>query len=252
MKKLLAILLCLCSLFVFASCGNKEYELPWDHFCYTAEENSSVVELEGKDKNYIIDLLNDAKWTNDLAKCPADYKFYTKKQEVGYNAESGVFNDYTGKKSTTLSEVNRVRVNDILGVSKMESVDIFANKISIYDENNINDKLSEILTLLCMNNGGMILFEDYSTFAEYGLQLDFNEEFFETKNLLVFVTTACSSDDMEYQKIKVSDGKLYPHYLRNYIPEGDPVTDDFILLAYYAEIDKSADYEIGTIIYEYR
>ena len=114
MKKHLAFLLVLLTLIPLAGCAEQTYELAWDGFCYTAEAQEQPVELDPKDKNYIIGILNDAAWVNDLAKCPADFVFVTQKQRVNYNCECGVFNDITRGRSTTVSEEQRVTINNIL------------------------------------------------------------------------------------------------------------------------------------------
>lgn len=114
MKKYLAFLLVLLSLLPLWGCGGRTYALAWDGFCYTAEEHEQPVELDPKDKNYIIDILNDATWVNDLARCPADFVFVTQKQRVNYNCECGVFNDITRGLSATVSEEQRVTINNIL------------------------------------------------------------------------------------------------------------------------------------------
>ncbi len=114
MKKHLAFLFVFLSLLPLYGCAERTYELAWDGFCYTAETYEQPVELDPKDKNYIIDILNNATWVNDLAKCPADFVFVTQRQRVNYNCESGVFNDITSTRSTTVSEADRLKINTIL------------------------------------------------------------------------------------------------------------------------------------------
>lgn len=114
MKKYLAFFLALLALIPLSGCIKPTYELAWDGFCYTAEEHEQPVELDPKDKNYIIDILNDAAWINGLAKCPPDFVFVTQKQRVNYNCECGVFNDITRGKSTTVSDEQRIAINTIL------------------------------------------------------------------------------------------------------------------------------------------
>jgi hypothetical protein len=92
----------------------RTYELAWDCFCYSAEIYEQPVELDSKDKNYIVDILNNATWVNDLAKCPPDFVFVTQKQRVNYNCECGAFNDVTTGRSTTVSEDRRTAINAIL------------------------------------------------------------------------------------------------------------------------------------------
>ena len=91
----------------------KKYVLPWDRFCYSAVDGS-VIELEPAQKKFIIDLLNNGDWYDDLAKCPSDVKFYTQNQEIGYCAEEGIFNDFTSGNSLKISEENKVIVNEYL------------------------------------------------------------------------------------------------------------------------------------------
>lgn len=96
------------------------------------------------------------------------------------------------------------------------------------------------------------LFTDYESFAEEKLPLDYTEGYFENNDLLVFTTHCCSSDEMEFGEILEFEGKLYPLFYRNYLPDGAAVTTDFIALAYYAEIPKSEGYSLGKVIFRYR
>ena len=115
MKKLIVLILLSSLMLSLCSCGIKLYKLPWDDFCYSATDGS-VIELELKEKQFIIDLLNEGKWQWDIAKCPADVNFYTQSQTIGYNMECGVFNDFTLKRSLHLSEDDRITVNSYLSL----------------------------------------------------------------------------------------------------------------------------------------
>ena len=122
MKKCLAFLFVLLTLIPLCGCAERTYELAWDGFCYVpGEPYEEAVELGPKDKNDIIDILNNATWYGDLAKCPADFIFVTQKQRIHYNCESGVFNDITGGKSTTLSVEDRAKINSILKSATADS-----------------------------------------------------------------------------------------------------------------------------------
>ena len=122
MKKYIALLLILLTLLPLTGCAQRTYELSWDGFCYVpGEVYEEPLELDPKDKNYIIDVLNNATWVSDLAKCPADYIFVTQKQRINYNCECGVFNDITGGRSTTVSEEERTTINSILSASIQNS-----------------------------------------------------------------------------------------------------------------------------------
>ena len=118
MKKYITLLLILLTLLPLTGCAERTYELSWDGFCYVpGEAYEEPLELDPKDKNYIIDVLNNAAWVSDLAKCPADYIFVTQKQRINYNCESGVFNDITSGQSATVSEKDRTAINNILSAA---------------------------------------------------------------------------------------------------------------------------------------
>ncbi len=96
------------------------------------------------------------------------------------------------------------------------------------------------------------LFTYYKDYSQYDFDFPYTESYFEQNDLLVFVIRCCSSDEMEFGEVLQDGGKLYPLFYRNKINDGDPVTDDIIVLPYYAEIAKDANYSIGEIIYRYR
>ena len=96
------------------------------------------------------------------------------------------------------------------------------------------------------------LFTDYESFAAEELPIACTEDDFEHDDLLVFTVHCCSSDEMEFGQILISEGKLYPLFYRNYIPDGAPVTDDFIVLAYYSLVPKIRGYTLGEVIFRYR
>ena len=117
MKKLIALIISLICVFTLSCCTDntdKEYKLPQDQFCYSIE-NSQTVELKTKDKKYIIDLLNEASWVNDAHNCGYNFFFYTQEQELTYQSTCGAFYDITNRKSTFVSEEQRVAINAILG-----------------------------------------------------------------------------------------------------------------------------------------
>ena len=93
---------------------------------------------------------------------------------------------------------------------------------------------------------------DFQAYSAYDFSLDYTEEYFERNNLLVFVVNGCSSDQTEFSEILQKEGKLYPVFLRAEIQDGEPVTEDFIVLSFCAEIPKSEQDSVGEIIYRYR
>ncbi len=115
MKKI--ILLVLVFVLCLTGCNNKiTYVLPHDQFCYSAN-NSQVIEINADDRQLIIDLLNEASWTNDFGNCHSDFIFYTQKEEIKYHSACGTFTDYTNEQCTTVSEEQRIAVNAILGIN---------------------------------------------------------------------------------------------------------------------------------------
>lgn len=96
------------------------------------------------------------------------------------------------------------------------------------------------------------LFTDYREYLKYNFDLSYTESYFEQNNLLVFSVMCNSSDGMEFSEVLQDNHKLFPLFFRNEIKDGDPVTDDMIVLSYYAEVSKNEDYSIGKIIYRYR
>lgn len=100
--------------------------------------------------------------------------------------------------------------------------------------------------------GKVETFTDYDSFVAYNFNLNYTKSYFELNNLIVFVASSCSFDEMEFVEILENDGKLYPMFYRKKIADGQPVTDDFIVMAYCVEISKGSEYNVGEIIYRYK
>ena len=96
------------------------------------------------------------------------------------------------------------------------------------------------------------LITDYEKYSSYHFNLDYTEKFFENNNLLVFIVSSCSSDQMEYVELRDKDGLLYPLFERKKIGKNEPVADDYILHSYCVEISKEFEYKAGEIIYNYK
>lgn len=116
MKKLIALVLALVCVLGLVGCNQETYKLPHDQFCYSVT-TSQDIELSADGRQHIIDLLNNATWVNDLAKCESDFIFYTQKQELHYHSDCGTFNDITNQKMTTLSEEQCAVINAMLGIN---------------------------------------------------------------------------------------------------------------------------------------
>lgn len=117
MKKILSVIysfvISLCVLTTSIGCSEKPYEIPHDRFCYSAD-GQQTIDLALEDKEYIINLLNESEWTDDISNCGADFVFYTQKQEVRYHSECGTFNDITSEKGLQVTENQRLHINSLL------------------------------------------------------------------------------------------------------------------------------------------
>ena len=119
MKRIITlILVCTFCLGLFG-CAEKTYTLPYDEFCYS-NDGQQTIDLELKDKEYIINLLNESEWIDDLSNCGYDFVFYTQKQEVRYHSECGTFNDITSGKGLQVTEELRLQINGFLEVADSE------------------------------------------------------------------------------------------------------------------------------------
>ena len=115
MKRILIFTLVLLMILGLTGCALKIYKLPQDGFCYYAHGGDEI-ELTQEEQEYIINLLNDGKWYPDIAKCDSDVNFYPNGFKLGYCAESGVFNDFTLKRSLSISDDARDIINEYLGL----------------------------------------------------------------------------------------------------------------------------------------
>lgn len=113
MKKIFILTLALLLILGLTGCVLKIYKLPQEGFCYYAHGGEEI-ELNQEAQEFIINLLNKGDWYPGIAKCDSDVNFYTKGQKLGYCMESGVINDFTLKRSLTLSEMERILVNGYL------------------------------------------------------------------------------------------------------------------------------------------
>ncbi len=110
MKKLLALcLVIVLTISLLTSCSINNYKpisIKYQNSDYAAYN-------DGEPKTLLIDLLNNSKWHNDVAKCDCDYTVIMKNmREIFYHSECGTFIDYDFNKSLTVSEEDRVKLND--------------------------------------------------------------------------------------------------------------------------------------------
>lgn len=113
MKKICILTLTLLLILGLTGCVLKIYKLPQEGFCYYAHGGDEI-ELSQEAKEYIINLLNNGDWYPGIAKFDSDVNFYPNGFKLGYCVESGVFNDFTLKRSLTLSEIERLLLNGYL------------------------------------------------------------------------------------------------------------------------------------------
>ncbi len=116
MKKIFVLTLILLAILGLTGCALKIYKLPQDGFCYYAHSGDEI-ELSQEVQEYIINLLNEGKWYPDIAKCDSDVNFYPNGFKLGYCAESGVFNDFTLKRSLSIFDDARDIINEYLGLN---------------------------------------------------------------------------------------------------------------------------------------
>ena len=110
MKRLLAICLMLIvlSTSLLTSCSFNNYKpiaIKHQNSDYTAYD-------DGEHRRLLIDLLNNSRWHNGVAKCDCDYTVKMRNnREIFYHSECGTFIDYGFDKSLTVSEEDRVKLN---------------------------------------------------------------------------------------------------------------------------------------------
>ena len=113
---ILAITLCLT---IFSGCANNQYKGPLS--CVSRIEADGVTALMDMTEDAhktIISALNKGKWQDDITNCGYDYEFTTKNETIRYHSECGTFIDITNGRVMVLSNDDRVRINEVLGVSE--------------------------------------------------------------------------------------------------------------------------------------
>ena len=100
--------------FSLIGCTKSKYKLAWDGFCYYADSGDAL-ELDIKDKRYIVALFNDGEWTGTAPNCIYDYIFVTQRERVYYHSDCGALYDATEHVSLLLTDEERTSVNSVLG-----------------------------------------------------------------------------------------------------------------------------------------
>ena len=123
MKKVIALCLTIVlSISVLTSCGFNKYKpisIKYQNSDYAAYGDA-----------FLANLLNNNKWHNDVAKCECDYTMRMENErEIFYHSKCGTFIDYDFNKSLTISEEDRVKLNDYFVAS------ICRSEVHFFDEN---------------------------------------------------------------------------------------------------------------------
>ena len=123
MKKILALCLTIVlSISLLISCGINNYKP-----ISVKHQNSDYAACGDA---FLTNLLNNSKWYNDVAKCECDYTILMENgREIFYHSECGTFIDYDFNKSLTISEEDRVKLNNYFVDS------ICRSEVHFFDEN---------------------------------------------------------------------------------------------------------------------
>ena len=113
---ILAITLCLT---IFSGCANNQYKGPLSCISHIgADGETALMDMMEDAHKTIISALNKGKWQDDITNCGYDYEFTTKNETIRYHSECGTFIDITNGRVMVLSNDDRVRINEVLGVSE--------------------------------------------------------------------------------------------------------------------------------------
>ena len=126
MKRLLALCLTIVlSVSLFTSCSISKYK----PICikYQSSDYAAYGDEHG---SFLFNLLNDSQWHNEVAKCDCDYTIIMKNdREIFYHSECGTFIDYDFNKSLTVSEEDKLALNDYFADA------ICRSDVHFFDEN---------------------------------------------------------------------------------------------------------------------
>ncbi len=117
MKKFLASFIVLMVLFSLTACGIS-YKGPLSCISHIGTDGQVIVLIDYTENVHeeILLAMNKGQWINDGTNCAHDYEFEVDTVLIRYHSECGTFNDITSKRSMTLSDEQRVKINELLGV----------------------------------------------------------------------------------------------------------------------------------------
>lgn len=116
MKKLLALIMILVCALCLIGCGNR-YNGPLSCISRTGADGTVVLMDMTEDVHKeILLILNNGTWENDVCQCVSDFTFEIQGDKIKYSSECGTCNDVTNKRHMTLSDSERTKINQLLGV----------------------------------------------------------------------------------------------------------------------------------------
>ena len=111
---IIAMILCLSAL---SGCSNVKYNGPLSCVSYVGTAGVvALIDMTDDARAEIMSTLNGGKWVDSLTNCGHDYEFTVEKSTVRYHSKCGSFNDITNKRSMTLSENGKERINKLLDI----------------------------------------------------------------------------------------------------------------------------------------
>ncbi len=131
--------------------------------------------------------------------------------------------------------------------------DLEPKTASIYDCFDFDDPQADFSQFSYEHNywDELSIFYTYEEYTAYGLDLGFSAGFFEENDLLVLLTTSCTSDKYKFTKVLEKDGALYAVISRHKYYYGEEANTDIINWIYYVEVPSSANYKCGEVLYDY-
>lgn len=117
MKRLAALILAAVCFFCFASCNlSPDYKGALSCISHIGC-NGTVTSMDMTEtaQQKILTALNDGKWIDDVTNCNHDYEFTADSNKIRYHSECGTFIDITNGRAMTLSEEDRIEINNIFG-----------------------------------------------------------------------------------------------------------------------------------------
>ena len=119
MKKFFAFLFVLMFLFGLTACGNA-YKGPLSCVSHIGTDGQVIAMIDYTENVHeeILLAMNNGQWVDDVTNCAYEYEFKVDNASIYYHSECGTFIDVTAKRSMTLSDEQRVKINALLGVDE--------------------------------------------------------------------------------------------------------------------------------------